>query len=92
MKNYNETLKELDILKHERETRIKKVKLQLIKEEINNLEVSLDYRRGRIYPGIDEIESFENDDLYDYFGSDDHDEIERGIKTLKKAFREANVQ
>jgi|GEM_PF-3537049 len=92
MKNYDETLKELDILKHERETRIKKVKLQLIKDEINNLEVSLNYKRGRIYPGIDEIESFENNDLYDYFGSDDHDKIERKIKTLKGAFREANKQ
>ena len=38
-----------------------------------------EYKKGRIYPGINEVESYEHDNLSEFFGSDDLSENgERG--------------
>ena len=89
MKNYDETLKAIEILKQENKSKVRTVKLHLLKDEIDNLETTLEYKKGRIYPGINIVESYENNLLNDFFQSDDMDYFERGVKILKNAIREA---
>lgn len=89
MRKFNETLKEIGVLKQENKSKIRTVKLHLLRNEIDNFTVSLDYKKGRIYPGIDEIESFEHDNLYIFFETKDLAEIGEKIQTLKNALREA---
>jgi len=89
MKSYSETLKAIEILKQESKSKVRTVKLHLLKDEIDNLETTLEYKKGRIYPGINEVESYEHDNLSEFFGSDDLSEMEKGVQTLKKAIREA---
>jgi len=92
MKNYSETLKAIEILKQENKSKVRTVKLHLLKEEIDNLETTLEYKKGRIYPGINIVESYENENLSDFFGTEDLDEIEKEVKELKRALREAMVE
>jgi len=92
MKNYSETLKAIEILKQENKSKVRTVKLHLLKDEIDNLETTLEYKKGRIYPGINIVESYENDNLSDFFGTEDLDEIEKEVKELKRALREAMVE
>jgi len=89
MRNYIETLKAIEILKQENKSKVRTVKLHLLKGEIENLETTLEYKKGRIYPGINVVESYENDNLNEFFGSDDIDQLEKGVRSLKKALREA---
>jgi hypothetical protein len=89
MKNYGETLKAIEILKQENKSKVRSVKLHLLKEEIDNLETTLEYKKGRVYLGIGEVASYENNLLNDFFESDDIGEFEKGVKSLKKALREA---
>ncbi len=89
MKTFSETLKELEVLRGENKSKVRTVKLHLLKAEIDNLETTLEYKKGRIYPGINVVESYENDHLNEFFGTEDLGEFEKGIKSLKKAFREA---
>jgi len=92
MKNYSETLKAIEILKQENKSKVRTVKLHLLKEEIDNLETTLEYKKGRIYPGINIVESYENENLSDFFGTEDLDEIEKEVKVLKRALWEAMVE
>lgn len=89
MKNFIETLKEIEVLKQENKSKIRTVKLHILRDIIDNFKVSLDYKKGRINPGIEEIESFERDNLYSFFGTENLDEIKEKIQTLKKVLREA---
>ena len=89
MKNYDYTLNAIEILKQENKSKVRTVKLHLLKDEIDNLETTLEYKKGRIYPGINIVESYENNLLNEFFGSDDMDYIERGVKVLKNAISEA---
>ena len=89
MKNYDYTLNAIEILKQENHSKVRTVKLQLLKDEIDNLETTLEYKKGRIYPGINIVESYENNLLNEFFGSDDMNYIERGVKVLKKEISEA---
>lgn len=90
MKTFNETLKEIAILKEENKSKIRSVKLHMLKSEINNFETSFEYKKGRIYPGISEVESFEHDNLYQFFESEDLNEVGKRIRALKSALREAS--
>ncbi len=89
MKNYDYTLNAIEILKQENKSKVRTVKLHLLKDEIDNLETTLEYKKGRIYPGINIVESYENNLLNEFFGSDDMDYIERGVKVLKNAISQA---
>jgi hypothetical protein len=89
MKNYTETLKAIEILKQENKSKVRTVKLQMLKAEIDHLETTLAYKKGRIYPGINIVESYENENLSDFFGTEDLDEIEKGVRSLKRMLREA---
>lgn len=89
MKNYTETLKAIEILKQENKSKVRTVKLQMLKAEIDHLETTLEYKKGRIYPGINIVESYENENLSDFFGTEDLDEIEKDVRFLKRTFREA---
>ena len=90
MKNYSEKLNQIETLKREGKSKIKIVKLMMLKDEINKLEESLNYKKGRVYPGIDENESLEHDNLFEFFGGENLDDIEKGIKLLKKVLTEAS--
>ena len=92
MKNYSETFKAIEILKQENKSKVRTVKLHLLKDEIDNLETTLEYKKGRIFPGINIVESYENENLSDFFGTEDLDEIEKEVKALKRALREAMVE
>ena len=46
MKNYIETLKAIEILKQENKSKVRTVKLHLLKGEIENLETTLEYKKG----------------------------------------------
>ena len=89
MKNYDYTLNAIEILKQENKSKVRTVKLHLLKDEIDNLETTLEYKKGRIYPGINIVESYENNLLNEFFGSDDMEYIERGVKVLKNAISQA---
>lgn len=89
MKNYTETLKAIEILKQENKSKVRTVKLQMLKAEIDHLETTLEYKKGRIYPGINIVESYENENLRDFFEKENLDEIEKDVRSLKRALREA---
>ncbi len=89
MKNFEETLNEIGTLKTESKSNVRSAKLHILKNEIEYFETSLAYKKGRIYPGIDEIASFEHDNLFEFFGNEDLAEIGKRIVLLRRLIREA---